>query len=106
MLPSSHLLLYESPRDAAKRILREQLGWEDRGKEPESLQMFSEVYDAPKYEIKNHWDMEFVFSKEVEERENVSHPAWTKLEFLDVRKLQDSEFARSHQDILAEIGAR
>lgn len=71
--------------------------------------MFSEVYDAPKYEIKNHWDVEFVFSKEVEKNEeSISrNPALEQFGIsFDVRILQDKEFARSHQDILSEIGAR
>jgi ADP-ribose pyrophosphatase YjhB (NUDIX family) len=107
MLPSSHLLLYESPTDAAKRILMEQLGLDDR--KLKGPLVFSEVYDAPKYEIKNHWDMEFVFTKEIDEEDTESiqtHLAWSSLEFQDVRKLEDKDFARNHQDILSEIGAR
>ena len=104
MLPSSHLLLYESPKDASQRVLKEQLGLD--AQELEGPFVFSEVYDAPKYEIKNHWDMEFVFTGKVQSGNDIRHPAWSELKFLDVRKIQDNEFARSHQDILVEIGAR
>ena len=104
MLPSSHLLMYESPKDAARRVLKEQLGLDEQG--IQGPRVFSEVYDAPKNEVKNHWDMEFVFTKEIREKEDINHPAWSKLEFLDVRKLRDSEFARNHQDILIEMGAK
>jgi ADP-ribose pyrophosphatase YjhB (NUDIX family) len=99
MLPSSHLLLYESPRDAADRVLKEQLGlaWTDLGSP--KFKVFSEAYSKPK-----HWDTEFVFSGEV------SHlpksPAWRELTFIDVSKTPDSEFARNHQDILDELGLR
>ena len=104
MLPSSHLMLFENPKAAAKRVLNEQLGLDAQG--IQGPQVFSEVYDAPKYEIKNHWDMEFVFTKQIENTERIGHPAWTELQFLDVRNLQDKEFARNHQDILAEVGLR
>ena len=104
MLPSSHFLLYESPKDASRRILKEQLGLDEQPLEGPFV--FSEVYDAPKYEIQNHWDMEFVFTGKVQSGSASSHPAWSELKFLDVSKIPDSEFARSHQDILVEIGAR
>lgn len=104
MLPSSHLILFENPRDAAKRVLKEQLGLDDL--ETQGPKVFSEVYDAPKYEIKNHWDVEFVFTKHVDHLEEIRHPAWSDLKFVDVRKMQDNEFARNHQDILAQAGLR
>ena len=104
ILPSSHLMLFENPKAAANRVLNEQLGLDNEG--IRGPQVFSEVYDSPRYEIKNHWDMEFVFTKQVKGTERIEHPAWTELKFLDVRNLQDKEFARSHQDILAEVGLR
>lgn len=104
MLPSSHLVLFENPKAAAVRVLKEQLGLDDEG--IQGPQVFSEVYDAPKYDIKNHWDMEFVFTKQIKNIEQMKHPAWNELKFLDVRNLQDKEFARNHQDILAEIDLR
>lgn len=104
ILPSSHLMLYENPRAAAKRVLNEQLGLGDEG--IQGPQVFSEVYDAPRFEIKNHWDMEFVFTKQIKNTERVVHPAWNELKFLDVRNLRDDEFARNHQDVLGEAGLR
>ncbi len=101
MLPSSHLKLFESPDDAAERILSKQLGLAVPLKDP---RIFSEVYDAPEYE-RNHWDIEFVFTGEVL-RDKLAHPAWTQLEFKDVAKMKREEFARNHQDILSELGLR
>ncbi|MGI0085190.1 MAG: hypothetical protein ACREBQ_08920, partial [Nitrososphaerales archaeon] len=60
MLPSSHLLVYEPPAIAAKRVLSEQLRMETLQLEGPTI--FSEVYDAPIFDIKNHWDLEFVFT--------------------------------------------
>lgn len=106
MLPSSHLLLYESPRSGAARILMEQLGINIQNLELEGPIVFSEVYDAPKFEIKNHWDMEFVFTGEVKEDLPDRQDAWSELKFVDVSYLKDLDFARNHQDILLEAGFR
>src|SRR2546426_302449 len=65
MLPSSHLMLGESPQGAAERILKEQLGLPSQALT--GPHVFSEVYGA-----KNHWDLEFVFARglvHVDERE-------------------------------------
>lgn len=105
MLPSSHLLLYESPNDAARRIQREQLGI-DENLELSGPTVFSEVYGAPRLEIKNHWDVEFVFTGEVKQNLPTEHEPWSALDFMDVRALKDSDYARNHQDILAEAGFR
>ncbi|HZW55734.1 MAG TPA: hypothetical protein VFF30_05540 [Nitrososphaerales archaeon] len=114
ILPSSHLLLYESPFDGAKRILREQLGVDSL--DLDGPRVYSEVYDAPKLDIKNHWDIEFVFVGDAKNSVSphllpdssspTSRRPWSKLEFVDVTGLKDSEFARNHQDILAEAGFR
>jgi ADP-ribose pyrophosphatase YjhB (NUDIX family) len=95
MLPSSHLLLGEDPRDAASRIIREQLSLNDQ--QVEGPRVFSEVYGPL-----NHWDLEFVFSGE---RENPpANEAWTKLQFVDLTRTRKEEIARSHEDILAHVG--
>ena len=102
MLPSSHLLLFESPQDAAKRVLREQLRMKYDELRSTVLQAFSEAYSKPR-----HWDLEFILQGEIKgELSRGSHSAWNELKFLDVSKMKDSEFARSHQDILAEVGVR
>ena len=103
MLPASHLLLYESPQSAADRVLVEQLDMKDAVKLQGPI-VFSEVYDALKFEIKNHWDTEFVFTGEITGDVPKNHPAWSELKFVDVSKVKDNEFARSHQDILTEVG--
>ncbi len=95
MLPSSHLLIGESPEAAAERILKEQLGLP--GLPLNGPQVFSEVYGA-----KNHWDLEFVF---IGERGQIGqHPAWSELAFVDVNETPRDHIARYHEDILAHIG--
>jgi ADP-ribose pyrophosphatase YjhB (NUDIX family) len=95
MLPSCHLLFGESPQDAAKRVLADQLGMQDQ--KLQGPVVFSEVYGP-----KNHWDLEFIFTGERAEAK--PHTAWKELRFVDTSKLQQTEFARSHQDILAHVG--
>ncbi len=103
MLPSSHLLLEESPDDAARRILREQLGVEDQKlTRPE---VFSEAYSSGKvWETAplNHWDLQFIFQGETSSLSQ--HPAWRDLGFVDLRTIKKKDMARFHEDILAHVG--
>lgn len=94
MLPSSGLILGESPQDAARRILKEQLNLADQSlKDP---LVFSEVYDAL-----NHWDLGFLF---LGQRGTVpSSEAWSALRFVDLTKTKKEEIARGHEDILAYV---
>ena len=94
MLPSSHLVLGEGPKEAAERVLKEQLGLIDQT--VTGPLMFSEVSGS-----KNHWDLEFVYSGERDEAP--SHEAWSELKFVDVTKARKEEIARSHEDILAHV---
>jgi ADP-ribose pyrophosphatase YjhB (NUDIX family) len=95
MLPSSHLLLGESPQAAAERVLKEQLGLPMLPLE--GPHVFSEVYGA-----KNHWDLHFVF---IGERDQIGqHPAWSELAFVNVNETPRDQIARYHEDILALVG--
>ena len=94
-LPSSHLILYESPDEAARRILTEQLGIPtQRLSEPK---VFSEVWGEPR-----HWDIEFVF---LGTRTDI-HPTgcWSRLEFVDLTRTKKAEMSRWHEDVLAQVG--
>jgi ADP-ribose pyrophosphatase YjhB (NUDIX family) len=95
MLPSSALILGESPQDAAQRILKEQLGIGDQ--RLEGPHVFSEVYGP-----ENHWDLQFLFLGD----RNVApaHPAWDELRYVDTSITKSNEMARGHQDILAHVG--
>ncbi len=105
MLPSSHLLLLESPDEAVRRIATELLG------EPietvPSPRVFSETYRRPNSTARDpHWDLEFVY----EIVRNGPPPAkgrmWRELEYRPVRAMAAEEFARGHQDVLALVGSR
>src|SRR3989475_13307659 len=96
MLPSSHLMIGESPQAAAERILKEQLGLPALPLKGPFV--FSEVYGP-----QNHWDLGFIF---VGERDQVGqHPVLREVSFVDGNATPREEMARYHEDILAHEGA-
>jgi ADP-ribose pyrophosphatase YjhB (NUDIX family) len=103
MIPSRHLILGESPEQAASTVLREQLGLDNV--QLTDPKVITEVYDIERAGLKNHWDIEFLFFGKVT-GDAKPHSAWSELRFVDVSSLPDSEFARGHQDILANAGLR
>jgi len=95
MLPSSHLVLGESPAAAAERILKEQLGVADQTLAKPRI--FSESYGRLE-----HWDVSFLYTGE---RAAIApHPAWRELAFVDTAVARKEDIARSHEDVLAELG--
>jgi ADP-ribose pyrophosphatase YjhB (NUDIX family) len=103
MLPSSHLMMLESPDDAARRILAEQLRLPAiplRGP-----QVVSEVYTPRRFAgLSSHWDLEFLFRGDLSDPEPPSSEAWTELKFVDLPRTRRAEVARSHEDVLASAG--
>lgn len=102
MLPSSHLLMYESPQEAAKRILREQLEIPLALSGPDVV---SETYTPKRFpNLPRHWDIEFIFKGKMSE-DNIPKPfAWSKLAFVNLDNAKTTEIARSHEDILQAAG--
>ncbi|HKV90131.1 MAG TPA: hypothetical protein VJQ43_02920 [Thermoplasmata archaeon] len=101
MLPSSHLLEYESPAEAAARIAREQLGRPDlvlRGPE-----VVSDAYGRPGASDR-HWDLDFLFRSEWPGEVPLRAAPWARLAFLDPRQTPSAEFGRAHDDILRFAG--
>jgi hypothetical protein len=96
-------MLLESPQDAARMVLKEQLGLDNV--ELTGPKMMTEVYDIELLGLKNHWDFEFIFTGKITSDVR-PHPAWRELKFVDVSSLPDAEFGRNHQDILVYAGAR
>ncbi len=105
MLPASHLIVIESPQEAARRIAREQLELPDfAAGEPKVV---SEVYAPRRFPEKgDHWDLEFIFRGELDGG-SLPHPAaWTELRFVDLAVTPKTAIARSHEDILESAGLR
>ncbi len=104
MLPSSHLILYESPEEAARRIVREQLGAElpDLAA-PVVISELSARSDAPD---DPHWDLGFVFEGRWPSTRFPASPAFSELAFVDVARTRRSEIGRGHADVLDRVGLR
>jgi ADP-ribose pyrophosphatase YjhB (NUDIX family) len=102
MLPSSHLMVLESPDRAAERILRELTGVTPRFLV--GPKVFSDVYTPERHPAaRQHWDLGFIYRGVA--REDEVHPIapWTELRFVESTTLAPSELARSHGDILREV---
>lgn len=105
MLPSSHLIIHESPQDAAMRITREQL--ELPRLRLEDPKVISEVYASPRFpELKTHWDFEFIFKSTLGKDEVPIAQAWRELKFIDLPSTSKADIARSHEDIIEAAGLR
>ncbi len=104
ILPSSHLILHESPQTAVQRIAIEQLELSDLViSEPKVV---SEVYSPHFFpELDEHWDIEFISFASVEAKKLPARTrAFMELRFLDPKTTKRSEIARSHEDILSSVG--
>ncbi|HMK84066.1 MAG TPA: hypothetical protein VK503_10140 [Candidatus Bathyarchaeia archaeon] len=102
MLPSSHLLVYESPKEAAKRILREQI---EKDLELSGPEVVSETYTPKRFPgLPRHWDVEFIFKAKISEDQIPKPFAWSKLAFVNLDYAKRNEIARSHEDILEYAG--
>jgi ADP-ribose pyrophosphatase YjhB (NUDIX family) len=100
MLPSSHLIMLESPESSARRILREQLGVSE---EKANLDLrpivFSDVSNQPDHP--NHWDIGFVFRGILSREDLPKNPeAWAQLDFVDFDSTPKTDFVRSQQDVV------
>jgi hypothetical protein len=103
MLPSSQLVFFESPSEAALRILKEQLASDPIPLEGPAV--FSEAYHRPGSAATDpHWDIHFVFRGRWRSASPPRVPAWRQLEFVDVGRLAPDGIARNQGDVLALVG--
>ncbi len=103
MLPSSQLLLFESPDEAARRIVREQLA--ARPIPLEGPSVFSEAYRRPGSTANDpHWDLQFVYRGRWPTDRPPRVPVWKELAFLEVAGLDPGQIARNQGDVLALAG--
>lgn len=102
MIPSSHLIYRESPQNAARRILREQLGIPDM--ELSGPEVVSETYPSMRHPDLEHWDLEFIFKGRLSRDTLPKSNAWVDLKFVDLSKVTKKDITRSHEDILRSSG--
>ncbi len=97
MLPSSHLMLYETPEGAARRILREQLGIRD-------MRLDGPLTFVDTSGTENHWDIGFIYAGTRDSPPK--SPAWRELRFVNPNELGADDVVRSQIDVLAYAGKR
>jgi hypothetical protein len=102
MLPSSQLLLFESPIEAAARIAREQLGVPVPGLQGPSV--FSEAYRRPGSDGDPHWDLHFIFEGRWPTTRFPASAPFAELAFVDVGRTSRTEIGRAQADVLALLG--
>jgi len=103
MIPSSHLILGEPPREAARRVLKEQLELE--GVPLSESMVVSETYTPRRFpDLPSHWDLEFIFRGELQSESPPEAYAWKELAFVDLSRIGKSDNARSHEDVLESAG--
>jgi hypothetical protein len=103
MLPSSQLLFFEGPEEAARRILREQLVADLPDLPPPRI--VSEAYRRPNSTATDpHWDLQFIYRARWPHAEPPRARPWKELVFVDVRTLSRAEIGRGHGDILELAG--
>ena len=103
MLPSSQLLLFESPVDAVRRIVHEQL--ETSLPDLRGPVVFSEAYRREGSERRDpHWDLHFVFEGRWPEARLPKSTAFRELAFVDVARTPRADIARSQADVLELLG--
>ena len=105
MLPSSQLLLFESPAEAAHRVLAEQLG--SPRVDLENPLVFSDPSERPGSSGRDpHWDFHFVYRGRWKSPTAPRAPAWKQLEFVDVSRTRRAEIARDQGDVLELVGLK
>ncbi len=103
LLPASHLLWYESPLDAAERVLKEMALIEDVPKERLKLvDAQSHLRPSVKDPSIPHWDICFVHEV-ASYQGKLKQPRWFK-EFEFKLNLKADDFTRGHGDVLEEAG--
>jgi hypothetical protein len=101
MLPSSHLIEYEGPSEAARRIASEQLERPDLALD--APHVVSDPYARPEGGGQ-HWDIDFLFRATWPAAIPLKAGPWKRLEFVDPGTVPRTGFARSHDDILRFAG--
>jgi len=109
VLPASHLVWYESPLDAALRVLNEQVLMPLDRERVELFDVQSQVsVDISGKNKPPHWDLCFVYRVEVspDEAHGFKRPEWfEELGFKPKTSLKPEHFTRGHGDVLQEAGA-
>jgi len=108
VLPARHLHWYESPFEAARSILRDQVGLGVPGNKISLADVQSYVSgDINDEKEPPHWDICFVYQAHVSKNlaAKLRRPEWfSELGFKPLRGLKQDDFTRGHGDVLQTAG--
>jgi len=104
ILPARHLHWYESPFDAARSIVRDQIGLDV----PDSKIFLADVQsfvsgDVSDEKEPHHWDICFLYRVQVSKSmaAKLRRPEWfSELAFKPLVSLEQEDFTRGHGDVL------
>jgi len=108
VLPARHLHWYESPLEAARSVLRDQVGLDV----PQGKISLVDVQSYVSGDINDekeppHWDICFVYQAQVSRSlaANLRRPKWfSELAFKPLGSLKRDDFTRGHGDVLQMVG--
>jgi hypothetical protein len=107
LLPARHLHWYESPLDAARSVLVDQVRLAPRGRIT-LVDVQSHVSgDVADEKEPPHWDICFLYRVQVSEKEaaSLTRPEWfSELAFRPLSGLKPDDFTRGHGDVLEMAG--
>lgn len=103
MLPSRQLFVFESPNDATRSILKQQL---DLSPIPLTGPVVtSEAWQRTSPAGKGlHWDLSLIYKGVWPTKRPLAAPPWRELAFHDTATLDPGAVGRSHVDVLALAG--
>jgi ADP-ribose pyrophosphatase YjhB (NUDIX family) len=102
VLPASHLAWYESPLDAAYRVVTEQAELACQKENIKLIEVQSYLSGDPKnMDQPPHWDICFIYKLQLPKETVLKLPEWfQELHFVKRVELKPEEFTRGHGDIL------
>ncbi|HUI23094.1 MAG TPA: hypothetical protein VLY82_01725 [Nitrososphaerales archaeon] len=108
ILPARHLHWYESPIEAARSVLRDQIELDVPGSKISLVDVQSHVSgDINDEKEPPHWDICFLYRAQVTKSvaAKLRRPEWfSELVFKPPMSLRPSDFTRGHGDVLQEAG--
>ena len=108
LLPARHLHWYESPLEAARSVLKDQVGLEVPVGKISLVDVQSHVSgDINDEKEPPHWDICFLYSASVTKSvaKKLRRPEWfSELVFKPLGSLKQNDFTRGHGDVLQTAG--
>jgi len=100
LLPSTPLLMEESPDEAANRVVHEWAGLEGQ---PRFTGIQSHTHDSGRVEGYNHWDICFLYEMKANALPD-KKAWWSEVRFIPISEVRKLKIGRGHRDVLEMAG--